>query len=106
MEKAKYIEKKEEVLFKELDNAHKKLKEIANWYLLSEYKCNSIDEKNQKLYIQKVNNIYQELRNLLIATKKHELAKNLKELVVNDESIDSKLESLPDLESLMIKLNI
>lgn len=106
MEKAKYIEKKEAILFNELDNAHKKLKEIANWYLLSDYECNFTDEKNQKLYIQKVNNIYHELRNLLMATKKHELAKNLEELIVNNESIDSKLESLSDLENLLIKLKL
>ena len=99
MEKAKYIEKKEETLLKDLDNASKKLKEIANWYPLSNYELSFEDEKNHKLYIQKVNNIYYELRKLLMETKKFKLATNLKELIVNDEY--TKLESLEELEKLI-----
>jgi len=99
MEKAKYIAKKEETLYKDLDNASKKLKEITNWYTLSNYELNFSDEKNQKLYIQKVNNIYIELRKLLMETKKFKLATNLKELIINDEY--TKLEYLEDLEKLI-----
>ena len=101
MDKAKYIEKKEEILFKDLDNAHKKLKEIANWYRLSNYDTNFTDEKNQKLYVQKVNNIYQELRNLLLSTHNFKLESNLKQLVVNDEHLYPKLNSLEDLEEMV-----
>lgn len=96
-EKAKYIANKETTLFNDLDKAHKKLKEIANWYSLSDYKCNSIDEKNQMLYTQLVNNIYKELNNLLFTTKNWRLYESLKEIVI--ESV--KLKDLGELEELL-----
>lgn len=98
-EKAKYITNKEITLFNDLDKAHKKLKEIANWYSLSDYKCNSIDEKNQMLYVQLVNNIYSELKMLLSNTKNLKLYENLKEVITN-----FKLKDLAELEQLIMDI--
>lgn len=104
-EKAKYIEQKELTLFNDLDKAHKKLKEIANWYNLSDYKCNTIDEKNQMLYVQLVNNIYKELSTLLFNTRNWKLYENLKEVVVGDR-INSKLKDLAELEEMLQELKL
>jgi hypothetical protein len=96
-EKAKYITNKEVTLFNDLDKAHKKLKEIANWYYLSDYKRNAADEKNQILYTQLTNNIYRELSNLLFNSRNWRLYENFKEVVTND----LKLKDLSALEELL-----
>jgi len=98
-DKAKYIENKEVTLFNDLNKAHKKLKEIANWYSLSNYTCDFTDRKNQMLYVQLVNNIYSELKALLINTKNVKLYKELEDIVTIYKLSDSAA-----LEQLIIEL--
>lgn len=99
--KAKYIKKKERTLFNDLQKVHHKLREIANWYKISNYNCNYTDTKKQMLYAQAVNNIYQELKNLLIATENWRIENNLKNIVVNDKCTDPKIKDLSELEQLL-----
>lgn len=97
-EKARYIEKKEITLFNDLDKAHSKLKEIASWYSLSDYKSSFIDIKNQKLYLEKINNIYHEMKSLLFSTKNFNLFKYYEELITNKKS------TLEDMEKFILDI--
>ncbi|MBD5589373.1 hypothetical protein [Clostridium botulinum] len=98
-EKAKYIENKEITLFNDLDKSYKKLKEIANWYSLSDYESNFQDERNQKLYIQKINNIYHEMKNLIISSKNTKILNDYERLI-----IENKLNSLEELEKTLLDI--
>lgn len=98
-EKAKYIENKETTLFNDLDKSCKKLKEVASWYYLNNYKNNFQDEKNQKLYIQKINNIYHEMKNLLISSKNIKTLNDYEKLIVKN-----KLNSLAELEETLLDI--
>lgn len=99
--KAKYIQEKERTLFNDLDNAQKKLKQVANWYPLSDYDITAMDKKNFKLFIQNVNSIYFELGNLLLNTRNFELYEILKKLVT-----DEKLNDLSELEQKIQEVKI
>jgi hypothetical protein len=92
-EKAKYIESKELTLFNDLDKAGKKMSTIANWYSFSNYKTNATDEKNFKLFVLKVNNIYASLRAILLQTKQLKLYEKLPQLIS-----DGRLNDLSELE--------
>jgi|GEM_PF-6655840 len=94
MEKAKYIENKEVTLFNDLDKSHKKLKEIANWYSLSDYNTNTIDIKNQKLYVEKINNIFHEMKTLLFATKNFKVFEQYDFLVTNKKLTLCEIEEI------------
>lgn len=98
-EKAKYIENKEITLYNDLEKSYKKLKQIANWYSLSDYKSNFQDEKNRKLYIQKINNLYHEMKNLIISSKNTRILKDYKKLIV-----ENKLNSLEELEKALLDI--
>ncbi|APH20801.1 hypothetical protein [Clostridium botulinum] len=98
-EKAKYIENKEITLFNDLDKSYKKLKEIANWYSLSNYKSNFQDERNQKLYIQKINNVYHEMKSLIISSKNIKILNDYERLIIED-----KLNSLAELEEALLDI--
>lgn len=81
MEKAKYIQDKENSLLNDLDKTYKKIKEISNWYSLSNYDLKSNDKENINLMIKRISNIYCQLDNLLLNTNNFELSKELKELI-------------------------
>ncbi|HCL4480164.1 TPA: hypothetical protein N2D99_002251 [Clostridium botulinum] len=98
-EKAKYIENKEITLYNDLEKSYKKLKQIANWYSLNDYKSNFQDEKNRKLYIQKINNLYHEMKNLIISSKDTQILKDYKKLIV-----ENKLNSLEELEKVLLDM--
>ena len=84
MEKAKYIQDKEATLYKDLEKANKKIKEIANWYNTSNYDLDFQDNKNLLLMVKEVNNIYQGLNDLLQATNNFKVSSNLNELVTSE----------------------
>jgi hypothetical protein len=92
-EKAKYIEYKERTLENDLNKASKKLHIIANWYSLSSYKSNIIDEKNIKLFMLKINNIFYELKSLLASTHQMELYYLMESLITKE-----RLNDLSELE--------
>lgn len=84
MDKARYIQDKESTLYRDLEKANRKMKEIANWYDISNYELNAQDDKTILLMVKEVNNLYQGLNSLLQATSNFKISSNLNELITSE----------------------
>lgn len=100
-DKAKYIQEKERTLYNDLEKAYKKLKEVTNWYSLSSYDLTFDDIKNHRLYMLKINNLYHEMKDLLISSKDIESLKEYDRVITH-----KRIDSLEELENVILHKDI
>lgn len=84
-EKAKYIENTEKTLNNDLDKVIKKIKKISNWYSMSNYKLNTEDINQINTYIEKINEVYNQMKIFTFSAKQFDLYYKLNEMIVKKD---------------------